>query len=267
MEGASAVGLVDGARVALVFGAISALFAGVAFARKRPSARSGTSAPARRSRASVARFALSQGIIALALYVYYRAGGWTLDSVGVSKRVSPLVAFLTGLGEFGLFTLLTRWTFAFFGSPFAYLQAVTRANALFAPRGRARGVAMIAMAALINPVVEELMFRGLLVYQLVVVGSPVWLALLVGALVNATNHAYQGRLGVVFHLTFYAAAVGLLFSPVGLVGAIGFHFGGGLLPVIQYRAHLRAYRAARRARRSNAGLQRTPRSHSLGRRS
>jgi membrane protease YdiL (CAAX protease family) len=210
---------------------------------------------------------LSQAIVVLTLFSYYRAGGWTLDSVGVSKRVTPMIAFLTGLGEFGLFTLLTQWTFAFFGSPFAYLQSATRANAVFAPGGRVRCLAMTSMGTLINPVAEEVMFRGLLVYQLVVVGSPVWLALLVGALVNAANHSYQGRLEAAFHLAFYAAAVGLLFSPVGLVGAIGFHFGGDLLPVIQYRAQLRAYRAARRARRSNSGLQQTPPSLSLGRRS
>jgi hypothetical protein len=71
----------------------------------------------------------------------------------------------------------------------------------------------------------------------------------------------------VYHLAFYSAAVGLLFSPLGLVGAIGFHFGADLLPVIQYRAQLRAYRAARRARRSNSGLQQTPPSRALGRRS
>lgn len=247
MEGADRLDLVDGVGVALLFGAISVLFAAVRLARQRRRARAGSSVGKRR-RVSVARFALFQAVVVLTLYASYRAGDWTLEGAGVSERVSPLVAFVTGVGEFGLFTLLVQWTFAFVGSPFAYLQAATRANALFAPRGRVRRLSMTAIATLINPVTEELLFRGLLVHQFVVVGAPVWMALSVGALVNATNHAYQGRLAVVFHLTFYAAVVGLLFSPVGLCGAIGFHFAGDVLPVIQYRAQLRAYRAARRAR-------------------
>src|SRR5689334_18078510 len=106
MEGANGVGLVDGARVALLFGAMSVLFAAIRFARQRLLARARPSVRPLRTRVSVAGFALLQAIVVLTLCAYFRAGGWTLDSAGVSGRVSPAVAFLTGLGEFGLFTLI-----------------------------------------------------------------------------------------------------------------------------------------------------------------
>jgi membrane protease YdiL (CAAX protease family) len=256
MNGAAGVDLVAGARVGLMFGALSVLLAVVRFGRQRSSAPGSSVVGPRRKRVSVATLALTQAVVVLTLAVYYRAGAWTLESVGVSSRVPPLLAFLAGVGEFGLFTLLTQSAFAFAGSPFAYLQAATRANVLFSAHGRVRRLAIAAIAMLINPIAEELMFRGLLVHQLVVVGAPLTLSLTLGALINATNHAYQGRFAVLFHLVFYGASVFLVFSPIGLVGAIGFHFAADVLPVVQYRTQLRAYRTARRALRSNSGLQR-----------
>ena len=208
-----------------------------------------------------------QAVIGLTLWTYYQAGAWTFDSVGVSRRVSPVVAFGVGLFEFYLFAVLVGVCVHVFGASTGYWRAVVRANAQLVPRGSARQVAGAVLVMVVNPFTEEFFFRGLLVHQFVFIGAPLGVALVFGALVTASNHAYQGFSLVPYHLAFYACVVALLFSPLGIAGAVGFHFGGDALPFLTYAWQLRRYRALRRSRRSNSGLQQTPPSRSLGRRS
>jgi membrane protease YdiL (CAAX protease family) len=110
----------------------------------------------------------------------------------------------------------------------------------------------------VNPFTEELIFRGLLVHQFARVGAPLWLAVLVGALVNVANHWYQGRALVRSHLAFYAWSVVLLYSPVGMLGAMGFHFLADIWPSLYQRQMLEEYRAQRRARLASANKPAKP---------
>jgi hypothetical protein len=66
------------------------------------------------------------------------------------------------------------------------------------------------------------------------------------------NHIYQGKLQIATHVTFYTIVVALLYSPFGLIGAIGFHFAGDIYPfmslkrdALNSRNRIRTKRAAK----------------------
>lgn len=204
--------------------------------------------PARaRSRARFLVAAIVAQFVRLALLgITYRTGFWTASSVGISEEVAPPVALAVGFGEY----FLLAWACSAFavgvGAMQAYSKASLRANARFVPSSRTQGFLVFGVLGLVNPLTEELLFRGLLVYQFHSIGAPLWLAVGLGAVVNSINHAYQGRVLAPFHLAFYASAVALAFSPLGLCGAIGMHFAADIVPWVSYRKHLRHYRAMRR---------------------
>jgi len=245
-----AIGLEDGSRFALACVALSLLGSLLGRHRKRRATREGRAPRPRKH--TLLGFVVGQAIIVCLLWGYYRAGGWTLESVGVSSRVSPATALATGFGEYWLFVYGVRALLAGLGVRLSYLRASVRANATFFGGARRQRLALLTLIIVLNPFTEELLFRGLLVHQFALTDAPLWLALALGAGVNAVNHAYQGRLLVAFHLAFYAAVVALLYSPLGLLGAIGFHFGGDLVPLVSYRRQLAAYRNARRLERAKA---------------
>lgn len=193
--------------------------------------------------------ALTQAALFVLLGLTHRAGYWTFSSVGVSKEVAPLVAFAAGFGEYFLFAWACNAFAVGVGVGQAYSAAALRANALLLPSSRGQRTLMFAMLGLANPITEELWFRGLLVYQFHSIGAPLAIAIGSGAAVDLLNHAYQGRVLIAFHLAFYACAVALLYSPLGLCGAIGLHFAADLLPWLGYRKQLSQYRSMRRQAR------------------
>jgi membrane protease YdiL (CAAX protease family) len=247
-----AIGLEDGVLAVLLYAAPRVVGFGIRLVR-RWRRRGPVQAPplAKPVEVSVARFALNQTILA-GLLLGYCDTGWTAESVGVSDAAAPSSAFLVGLFEYAIFIVLAPMLLSRFGSARARGEAVLRVNRRFWPRGRLRRTVMLFFLCVFNPVTEELTFRGILVHQFNVIGAPLVVALLVGALVDAANHAYQGKHLVLRQLAFYVASVLLLYSPIGLVGAVGFHFAADLWPMLDYGRTLRAYRSARRARRRAA---------------
>jgi hypothetical protein len=95
-------------------------------------------------------------------------------------------------------------------------------------------------------VIEELLFRGVLVYQTSLVLGSAWLPIAAGLAATIGNHWYQGRQAMLFHIPFFAIVVALLFSPLGLAGAIGFHVAGDVLPMFWFRQQLRQFRERHR---------------------
>jgi membrane protease YdiL (CAAX protease family) len=210
-------------------------------------------------KSSAAGVAFWQFGLLVFLWGFHGSGAWTLSSVGVSSVVSPAVAFATGLGEYYLFSLLVRAVSWGLGMELALSRAALRANSMLLHDDKAQRTVSVGILVLANPVTEELVFRGLLVHQFHVLGAPLWLAIAIGAVVSLINHAYQGRALALFHLAFYGCVVALLYSPVGLVGAIGMHFGADLWPLTGFGRNLRTYRAMRRrARRASASAPQTP---------
>lgn len=197
---------------------------------------------------SVARYSIA----CLLLWALYLGSAWTRASVGFARRDSVVVSAIAGVMIYyalsGLYGLALHW----FGRRDSERQAALRISFGMLPnRPRAR-CAVIATLCLVNPIVEELIFRGLLVHQYAALSGNLPKALLIGAVVNATNHAYQGLRMVPFHLVFYAATVSLMYSPYGLAAAIGLHYAADAVPLLGLQEQLKEYREKRRkARRAH----------------
>jgi membrane protease YdiL (CAAX protease family) len=241
------IGLEDGVKFALIVAIFFALSALVSvFHRRKGAARRKR---ARSDRAAATSIVGVQIFLLLALGAYYRAGGLTLESVGVSSRVPPFVALLTGVGEYFLFLWAFGALVAATGASLTFWKAALVANSRILPRDAATRTVVVWTLIVANPIAEELVFRGLLVHQLHHIGAPQWLAIALGLVANVVNHAYQGRLLLLFHVAFFVCVVFVMFSPVGLLGAIGMHFAADAVPLLGYRRQLTRYRDARRKER------------------
>jgi hypothetical protein len=93
------------------------------------------------------------------------------------------------------------------------------------------------------------MFRGILVHQLGILINNNWLAITLGLFVNIGNHIYQGKLQIATHVTFFTIVVALLYSPFGLIAAIGFHFAGDIYPFMSLKRDALNYRNRRKNKR------------------
>jgi membrane protease YdiL (CAAX protease family) len=175
---------------------------------------------------------------------------WTWSTVGLKTEVPVAISAGIGFIAYAVLVALLTAVIHFSGVAGLVLDGTVRSMAALIPRGRGqKAMAWIAFCVF-NPVIEELLFRGVLIYQTsLVIGSP-WLPIAAGLVVNIGNHWYQGRRSMLLHIPFFAIAVGLLFSPLGLAGAIGFHIAGDIVPMSLMRRQMRQFRARHR----NAGV-------------
>jgi membrane protease YdiL (CAAX protease family) len=252
VEGLDGLRLEQGVRVAFLIAAVNAFGAVRIFLAQRAARKAERAFSLKRAlKLTVVSIVFWQGIWAASLLAYYRTGGWTWSTVGVSDTVPPGVAFLSGVIVYVAFLYVVRLVVMRAGGSLAYLRASLRANAVFLQRDPVKRGIVFAMLMVVNPITEELIFRGLLVHQFALISVPVWVALLIGCLVNSLNHAYQGRLLGWFHLGFYVTAVATLYSPLGLIGCFGLHFAGDTLPFLFQRSSLAKYVALRRQARQS----------------
>jgi len=170
------------------------------------------------------------------------SGHVTLHSLGVSPEVPSFAAFLAGLAFYAAFWGASTWAARRLGVEEQLSDLGVQALALLMPRSRSEKMIAWLAIVLMNPVFEETLFRGLLVHHLGEVSGHIGLAMAIGLVANSVNHLYQGARLMLFHAAFYGCAVAILYSPLGLVGAIGFHFGGDLIPIALFRRELRRYR-------------------------
>lgn len=128
--------------------------------------------------------------------------GWSVANVEQNALVGLMVGGMIALAM----PFLTRWAIARFGkrvySPIV-LQSIL-------PRNQ-REWFLVPLALVSAVVLEELLFRALLLGGLSVFAPPVLLAI-VGSIIFGTMHAPQGSFGIVV-----AAALGLLLSLLFLV--------------------------------------------------
>lgn len=177
-------------------------------------------------------------------YLMWDLHGWTSRDVGLSPVFWPALWFLTGFALYPPLLLVFRWIRFPGGMGRPEYQGWFRAMHAFLPRARAEWT-KVWWIMFLNPFTEEFLYRGVLVYMASSYGTPVPLAVLFGAVLCAIGHLYQGPKGLWFHLTFYAFAVALLFSPGGLWAAFGFHLAGDLIPTLYVPRNFRALRAKR----------------------
>jgi hypothetical protein len=212
-----------------------------------------TPAPRRPAPAQVWRIASLQVAAVIALFVLYLRGDWNSASVGFVATNSVLDVLYTILaGEIGFMAVVLSHlaAFALIGRLNVMRQLAARINlALWPRRPRERWVFAVAVM-IVNPVTEELILRGVLVYQWgLLLGSPV-VPILVAFVLNALLHAYQGWRMQVWHALFFCVAVTLLYSPWGLAAAITAHVFGDVMPFLHMRRNLQKVRAHARVQRA-----------------
>lgn len=176
------------------------------------------------------------------LSLTYARGGWSAESVGLASALPLPLALLIGVILYGGLALLYDASTKRLDSRADIMQAAFRANASLWPRQRnAKVWAGIAIMVL-NPVTEEVLMRGILVHQLgQLTGSPV-IPIAVGLVVNGVLHSYQGPRMIAWHMLFYGFTIALLYSPLGLIGAIRAHVAGDAIPIITLRHQAREWR-------------------------
>jgi membrane protease YdiL (CAAX protease family) len=183
------------------------------------------------------------------LLIFY-VDGWNFKSVGIKFEIFPIVSLIFGvicyiIFIFGLSAILR------IGKIYEAVEDESyRVMVRLTPRQKLSKVWLMISICIFNPITEELMFRGILVHQLGIFISNHWLAIAFGLFVNIGNHIYQGKLQIITHVTFYIIAVGLLYSHVGLIGAIGFHFAGDIYPFMSLKRSVLNYRNRRRNKRT-----------------
>ena len=183
------------------------------------------------------------------LFYLYVAGGWTAESTGIKRELSWPLAF--AIGVLAYFVFIYSLDFLLRGMLLAdrLHDANVRTLARLWPRHRADRTFLLTGVCLLNPITEELVFRGILVHQSAIVFESVLLAVLLGLLINIGNHVYQGLAPLAVHIPLYFVVVAIIFSPLGLIGAIGFHFAADAWPFISFRRSLAAYKERQRQRR------------------
>ena len=192
------------------------------------------------------------GLVCYGLWV---SGSASSPRIGAVIAGDPLQAGVCGfLLYYPLSLIFTAWEARRSGR-IHLLTSFVGAMRLFMPRA-AKTRALVWAALLANPLIEEFLFRGVLVKMLADHGAGVPVAILAGGVVHSWFHIYQGRSQAVFHLGFYAVAVALLYSPLGLWGCFGFHVAGDVLPMLLFRRNLRKLRKLR--------LERSPKASAAG---
>ena len=212
----------------------------------------GNARPKLRRPANTSGAVLLRWQIVLAAWIFFVAypTAWTWESIGLTGPGPTIVGLCVGILLYGAFTALLTFYLNESGGLAQFADESTRTMAGIWPRPRRQKVAAWIAFCVFNPVIEELLFRGVLVYQAALATNTIWTPLLVGFAVSVGNHWYQGRRMMALHVPFYWVAVGLLFSPLGLGGAIGFHFAGDVVPVSMMARQLRDFR--QRHRRPNS---------------
>jgi membrane protease YdiL (CAAX protease family) len=204
--------------------------------------------PLRRPIAHFGRNALitQAGCALLLLLLYDEFASWTPESVGLKVQWHWWNAVILGVGCYAIFYIGVTAALWFSGHYDRVADETTRVLVGLWPRRRADRLMAAIAFCLSNPITEELLFRGIVVHQLSIVCESIGIALSVGLLVHMANHAYQGSHAFTTHIPFYAISCGLLFSPAGLWGAIGFHMAGDCVPFVLLKTAVLQYRRRHR---------------------
>lgn len=209
--------------------------------------------PNRLSNEQLRNFGARQLLFVAVLIVAFRAGSWSAASVGIPAPIRWPETILAG--EIGFLVVLLANLLLMLAlrrlGPMRLMT--TRGNLRIWPRGRAAKWVAALFIMVVNPFVEELVMRGILIHHWgLMLGSPV-LPIVVGLLLNGALHWYQGWRSQGWHAMYFAVAVWLLYSPWGLPAAMAAHVLGDVLPILVLKRNLKAaHKARRRALRKAA---------------
>lgn len=175
--------------------------------------------------------------------------GWDAPAVGLKLEIFPVLSLIIGLIFYCVFVfvlskILNLLRVSQIVENDAYLVTVR-----LMPRQKLQKILFIIAVCILNPITEELIFRGVLVHQLSLYTNNYYLAMFLGLFVSVGNHIYQGRLHIITHIVFYIFTVTLLYSDVGLIGSIGFHLAGDIYPFMWLKYQVSNYKQRRREER------------------
>lgn len=206
-------------------------------------------APRRLTRGQLIEFGGRQILFTVVLAAGWQYGSWTRESVGIPEQIRWADTLLAGEVAF-LVVLLANAGVSLLARRLHRMRvAAARGNLRLWPRNAvAKWIAALFIMGF-NPFIEELVMRGILIHQWgLMLGSPV-LPIIVGFLLNATLHLYQGWRVQLWHAMFFGVAVYLLYSPWGLPAAIVAHLLGDVLPIVVLRRQLQLIRKSRQRER------------------
>ncbi|MEZ5308850.1 MAG: CPBP family intramembrane glutamic endopeptidase [Pyrinomonadaceae bacterium] len=181
------------------------------------------------------------------LFLIFEFGGSQINYYRLENRL-PIISFLLGAITY-LFVL------AFYGiylRVFWDVQTATdesvNAIRIYWPRTNVNRIKGFIAVGLLNPIFEEWIYRGVLIGVLGGITGYYKTMAAMSLALNLLSHLYQGWKNLVFHIIFQTGATLIFLSPLGLIGSIGFHFAGDLVPLYLFPRNLKDYYRRRKAR-------------------
>lgn len=211
--------------------------------------------PRRLTAAQLYSFGFRQLFIVGFLALTWYDGAWTTASVGIDTGPGQLMSSILA-GEVGFLGLMLAYAllmFVFRKVPMMR-AAASRGNLSVWPRTLRHKILAGIFIMVFNPFTEELVMRGILIHQWTLLLGSATIPIIVGFMLNALLHAYQGWRMQLWHSMFFIVVVYLLFN-WGLVAAITAHVFGDVAPILTLRRELRRVRAHRRSLRLARGAQ------------
>ncbi|ODH02122.1 hypothetical protein A4S05_25765 [Nostoc sp. KVJ20] len=175
--------------------------------------------------------------------------GWDAPSVGLKFEILPVFSLIIGLICYYIFVLVVNKILNILRVSQIVENDAYLVSVRLIPRQKLQRTLFLIAVCILNPITEELIFRGVLVHQLGIYINNYYLAISLGLFVTVGNHIYQGRLHIITHIIFYVFTVTLLYSDVGLVGSIGFHLAGDVYPFMRLKYEANNYKKRRREER------------------
>jgi hypothetical protein len=153
-----------------------------------------------------------------------------VDDFGYKAALPPVFSFGIGLLSYAAFVSVYGLVSRLVGFEKNAMVAAYLSHRIIWPRTKLARKKLFA-ALLVNPFTEELFYRGFLVFYLGNLTGSMGVFLLIGLAACLAIHSYQDIRLLFFHGAVYAVTIGLLVSPVGLLGCFGFHLAGDLYPL------------------------------------
>ena len=205
-----------------------------------------------RYRVSASSFLAKQVFLAVILSALLVGDPETQLLIGFSDDIHALIAITIGLASYALILFIFDAGARLLGVANSVNLAAERVMHYLRPRSKTDYWRFYTGLCLLNPFVEEIVYRGILVSLLAYAVDNVFLAIAVGLAASIAAHLYQGWVLMPFHLLFHGTAIALLFSPGGLISCIAFHVAGDVVPVAKNvhrsRRRLRQLREQRQSR-------------------
>lgn len=201
------------------------------------------------------RYIVSQLFIALIIIFGYVVGDWQPHELGFKPDLPIWAAIAIGSGIYYLLMQVIRFIARIFGFLDFMRDTSFYAMRTIWPRSCHNKVLTAIAVCIFNPWTEEILFRGVLIYALGVYIGSFPKAIALGLIINLTVHLYQGHAALISHAIFYLVVISILFSPLGMAGAIGFHIAGDVLPVVTFRKQMVLWKARMREERAKQRLK------------